>query len=392
LQLAEFFSLWKCEFEFATDVGAAAHKIQRVTGQKWDAIVLDIDCADTQISRRGELVEQARRLKGLPIVVLLPSSWGLDEERWETPGIVVVGKPLKQRLLGTSLANTLGLVRAPTPVEPDSRSLVAATRLPRAGYRLLVVEDNAMNQIVMVSMLESLGYTNVAVVNDGRAAIEALGRSDYDAALMDCQMPEMDGYEATRIIRDCRSPVRNHSIPVIAITAHAIAGDRARCLRAGMDDYISKPVLTRVLENVLEGAIGKAAKPGIPETEEERTEAGTAPLFDRVELLDRLNNNAELATRIARMFVRDIPGQLVALSEAIRNADADRVQFAAHSLKGAAAAISGSIVWRAASTMESLSAAGDLATAEAMLPQLVRQTEILRNEVEQFCQLPSQGE
>ena len=121
----------------------------------------------------------------------------------------------------------------------------------KSRFRLLLVEDNAVNQDIALGVLERLGY-RADVVDDGVEALKVLGQSDYDLVLMDCQMPNMDGYEATRHIRQSSTPVRNHAIPIVAMTAHAMAGDREKCLEAGMIDYLTKPVDSRLLDRTIE--------------------------------------------------------------------------------------------------------------------------------------------
>jgi CheY-like chemotaxis protein len=114
-----------------------------------------------------------------------------------------------------------------------------------------VAEDNVVNQKVALRILQKLGYRADAVA-DGREAVMALETIPYDLVLMDVQMPQMDGFEATGVIRDPTSGVRNHHIPVVAMTAHAMKGDREKCLEAGMDDYVSKPVTALALNEILE--------------------------------------------------------------------------------------------------------------------------------------------
>ena len=116
--------------------------------------------------------------------------------------------------------------------------------------RVLLAEDNAINQMVSVSLLKKLGFV-VDVAENGNEALKSLEQNHYDLVLMDCQMPVMDGYEATRMIRDPSSPVLNHAVPIVAMTANAMSGEREKCLAAGMNDYTTKPVKIEVLKKVL---------------------------------------------------------------------------------------------------------------------------------------------
>ena len=134
-------------------------------------------------------------------------------------------------------------------VKPSRADEPAAGRREAADYKVLVVEDNLVNQKVAMRMIEKLGY-NAEVVADGRAAVEALEKQAYDLVLMDCQMPVMDGYEATMEIRR-REGSERHT-PIVALTAHAVASNRRRCLEIGMDDFVTKPVTTDELKQVLE--------------------------------------------------------------------------------------------------------------------------------------------
>jgi CheY-like chemotaxis protein len=138
--------------------------------------------------------------------------------------------------------------------------------VPFGESRVLLVEDNFVNQRVAVYMLTKLG-ARVDVAKHGREAIDMLGKSGYDLVLMDCQMPEMDGFEATRVIRDCSSAVLNHEIPVIAMTANAFPEDRARALACGMNDFLAKPVdrpvLASMLEKWLKPALGREPRAAV---------------------------------------------------------------------------------------------------------------------------------
>jgi signal transduction histidine kinase/ActR/RegA family two-component response regulator len=151
-------------------------------------------------------------------------------------------------LLRTQQGATTWRARAPVVAPP-----------PSAGGRVLLVEDNAVNQMVATRMLAKLGY-EVDLAQDGQLAIEKLSRERYELVLMDCQMPQMDGYEATRIIRDLNSSVLDHTVPVVARTANAFDEDRERCLAAGMSDFLAKPVDQRMLATVLTKWVKPAAQ------------------------------------------------------------------------------------------------------------------------------------
>ncbi len=123
--------------------------------------------------------------------------------------------------------------------------------MPLQNHRLLVVEDNLVNQQVARGRLERMGF-DVHVAENGAAALEMLNREHYDLIFMDCQMPVLDGYQATRRIREMEQRGRSRRIPIVAMTAHAMSGDRDQCIRAGMDDYVSKPFNTEELQSILE--------------------------------------------------------------------------------------------------------------------------------------------
>jgi CheY-like chemotaxis protein len=163
-----------------------------------------------------------------------------------------LNKPVKKSHLYDCLVTVLGIPS--TPSKERSTPIITRYGLEEAKkkrIRILVAEDNVVNQKVALRILQKLGYRADAVA-DGREAVMSLETIPYDIVLMDVQMPQMDGFEATGVIRDPASRVRNHHIPVIAMTAHAMKGDREKCLEAGMDDYVSKPVTALALNDMLE--------------------------------------------------------------------------------------------------------------------------------------------
>src|ERR1035438_69942 len=164
-------------------------------------------------------------------------------------------------------------------------------------------------------------YHRADVVADGRGALCALAEKDYDLVLMDCQLPEMDGYEATRRIRQPDTAVRNHDIPIIATTAHALAGDRERCMDAGMNGYVSKPLRHEALEQAIEHWTGGTLAPMAPAAAPEPTRSAPAVAFDGEDFVERLMGNEDLARRLVRGFVDDMPQQIARLAQAVNSLD-----------------------------------------------------------------------
>ena len=261
---------------------------------------------------------------------------------------------------------------APLPARPDAAPEPGATRLEAsqmAGKRVLVVEDNSFNQLVALALLDHLGVAADAVAN-GFEAIEALQRIDYDLVLMDCQMPELDGYEATVRIRAGAAGEARRTIPIIAMTANAIKGDRERSIEAGMNDYLTKPVETARLVAVLRHWLGA---PAATEPAVATTPAGSA--YRPHLLLETLSGNQEAVNRILQMYCDQVPGALKEFGDALAAADAPTSRRIVHTMKSGARAVGLEALGTLAQEIEDLCANGDLVAATARLPALTREVE-----------------
>jgi CheY-like chemotaxis protein len=197
-----------------------------------------------------ELVEQINNsvgLAGAVVLMLTSGEHGGDLARCRELGIsVYLTKPVRRAELYASIRRALGAASSPQE-EPAIRSL----RQPATGgRRILLVEDNRVNQRVALRILENAGH-RVLVASNGKQALDAHAQERFDAVLMDLQMPEMDGWQATSVIRERDRAAGIHT-PIVALTAHAMSGDRERCLEAGMDDYLSKPIASAALLEVVE--------------------------------------------------------------------------------------------------------------------------------------------
>jgi CheY-like chemotaxis protein len=247
--------------------------------------------------------------------------------------------------------------------------------------------------MVALKMLEKQGYHADAVAN-GAEALAALRNVPYELVLMDVQMPEMDGFEATRHIRSPESSVLDHQVPIIAMTAHAMKGDRERCLEMGMNDYISKPVSPQALAAALEkwlmierkvpssvAAVEEAVRTAGEETQDEET-----LVFDRKGMIARLMDNEDLARSVAMTFLEDIPKQFAALSGFLEANDAEGIERQVHSIKGASANVGGEALRRSAFILEKAAAAGDLEFVSAGIPNLENQFAELREAMTEFAE------
>ncbi|MCC7382482.1 MAG: response regulator [Deltaproteobacteria bacterium] len=240
----------------------------------------------------------------------------------EAPGSMnqAAAGPLRLSELYDRLVETFsGPVREPRR-SPDSGD----PGRPRLGRRVLVAEDNEVNQLVAVEQLEYLGY-EAESARDGVEAVEMVRRGGFDAVLMDCQMPEMDGYEASRVIRRGEAPGRR--LPIIALTAHALPGEREKVLEAGMDEYLTKPLRAEALKSVLSRFLGG------------RTTSAHGGASGAPQLTADLAPTPARTVRVTEAALRNLPDQVATLGDAIAAGDLGRARSIAHTLKGSAAAI-----------------------------------------------------
>jgi PAS domain S-box-containing protein len=284
-------------------------------------------------------------------------------------------KPVRHEELKAILSQALTAAVAgePRPIVTRHTAREPLAGLAHRKARILLAEDNLTNQQVALGILLKLGLTADAVAN-GREALHALQAVPYDLVLMDVQMPEMDGLEATREIRARVSGCCG--IPIIAMTAHAMQGDRNRCLEAGMNDYLSKPISPRALMEALEKWLPKASA---PELREPSSRSGPPPekghrtsptIWNREALLERLMGDQELTQTILAGFLDDMPRQIDALRTYLDAGDPAAVEKQAHTIKGAAANVGGELLRLRAFELEKAAGAGDLQNLKTLQREL----------------------
>ena len=333
----------------------------------------------------AERIGREPALAGVAILMLTSADGHGDAARCRDLGVAAyMIKPVKPAELNRAIAAALHAPGA-APVGPRYVARTEhrpADAPPVRPLRVLLAEDNAVNQRVVVRLLEKFGHA-VTVTGDGRLTLAALDAARFDVVLMDVQMPEMDGFEATRLIRE-REAGTGHRQPVVAMTAHAMKGDRERCLAAGMDDYVSKPVQRAELLRVLEWAAGLAPVAVSAPTPPPRALA-LAPALDRASAVERLGGDEGLFAEVASLFQTDSRTLLGDIRRAVASGDAACVHRAAHGLKGAAGYVGGQPTADAAAALERIGAAGDLADAPPALAALTQEVERLTTALAEFA-------
>ncbi len=338
----------------------------RQAGTPFSLVLLDAMMPGMDGFTLAERIGQNSELMGSTLMMLSSANRREDAARCRQLGVATyLTKPVKQSTLLDAIMTTLGtsasLEGLPEMLEHSPH------REPegRQRLRLLLAEDNAVNQRLAVGLLKKRGH-QVTVVGNGREALAALdGPRRFDAVLMDVQMPEMDGLEATAAIRAREAETGVHT-PIIAMTAHALKGDRERCLEAGMDHYVSKPLRPRDLDEVLNGLT-----PVVAADEDERTASATASssnssaTLEMAVALERVDGDVELLRELAGLFLDECPKRTAEIRQAILQENATKLQEAAHTLKGSVGNFGFPAAFEAARHLETIGREQDWAHAEA---------------------------
>jgi CheY-like chemotaxis protein/HPt (histidine-containing phosphotransfer) domain-containing protein len=319
----------------------------------------------------AEEIQKSPRLARATVMMLTSGPRASDRERCQETGIsAYLTKPIKQSDLMDTIMAVLHPRRDARPRAEDE----TATPAGGGGLRVLVAEDNAVNQQVAVGMLERAGHTAV-VAGNGREALAHLERETFDLVLMDVQMPELDGLETTTAIRERERATGAH-IPIVAVTAHALRGDAERCLAAGMDDYLAKPLQPRELR----AAIQRVTSRRVPsESEQKPAPAPAAPApdarrpVDSALLLERVGGDRRALASLVRTFRADAPKKLAEIRRAVDARDARALQASAHALKGAVSNFAAAAAADAAFRLQRMGEAGETGEAPAVLSDLERE-------------------
>jgi two-component system, sensor histidine kinase and response regulator len=343
-------------------------------GERFSLVLLDAHMPDMDGFAVAERIRSDPSLAGATVMML--NSAGHQDDLARCRELCVgahVTKPLRHSELLDAMMTALGRVVAAAgeatvpPALPDrSRKL-----------RVLLAEDNPVNQKLAVGILAKRGHS-VRVTQNGREAVEAVEQQPFDLVLMDVHMPEMGGFEATGLIRQ-REQAHGGRLPIVAVTARAMTGDRERCLEAGMDDYLTKPVKVKDLLAIIDRLVAKSP---VGEGEPADDTAGSA-FEDRV-LRDRFDGDLDLLRLVAGTFLETTPPLLRDIRQGIAAGDAGSVSRIAHRLRGSLANFGADEAVEAAFRLEKMGAEGDLAGADTVCETLVEGYDTLRSGLERL--------
>jgi PAS domain S-box-containing protein len=376
--LEELLQSWGMRSCAAGTAQDALEQLQDSSHDPMDAVLLDMHMPGMNGATLAQVIKSDPAIAKTRVILLTSLGKLMDDDKLAAMGVdACLVKPVKRARLFECLTGSAG--QKDTPAAPAPKPPIV---LPNKPLRILLAEDNLINQRVAVAQLKKLGYTP-DVVNNGVEALEISGRKEYDVILMDCQMPQMDGYEATQRIRQREKAGGRQPVHIIAMTANAMQGDREKCLAAQMSDYLSKPVKVTELKKALE-LTPVAAAAAAPETAEGFMPPEAANDNDLVDL-ERLeaaaNEDPAMLQELVDLYFAQAKDLMNGLRGAITAGSAKDVDHFAHKLVGASLACGMSAMVLPLRELERQGKEGRLTNAEALFAQTNRHLELTRSKV-----------
>jgi signal transduction histidine kinase/CheY-like chemotaxis protein len=349
---------WRMKPVLAKDGTSALQVLGGVEpGNPFRLVLLDANMPGMDGFAVADRIAAMPEASGVTVIMLSSSGQYGDAARCRELGVsVLLVKPISPSELLRNIVRVLS-----RPGEELHR-LVAKDKA-FGTKRVLLAEDNAVNRQLVIGILERRGHA-VAVAHNGKEAVEALELQNFDLVLMDVQMPVMGGLEATRLIREREAATGGH-VPIVALTARAMKGDREMCLAAGMDDYISKPIDRRDLLRLVESA--RVPADGEEMAAVPQPSGASAPSFEFGDFIERLGGDAVLTSEVAALFVAESPAMILRLKESILRQSAEETRLAAHALKGAVGTFTTIGAMETAARIEELARAGRIDEASALM-------------------------
>ncbi len=346
-------------------------------GKPFPLVLLDRNMPGMHGYEVAERLRRAAPHGGPAILILSSSPTNADAERARKNGVFrQLPKPLRRASLLEAIRQAIGSAAYSAP-QSDSKALLPGTR----RLSLLLVEDNTVNQKLGMRLLEKMGHEVTLAVN-GQQAVDTVRSRQFDLILMDIQMPVLSGLDATRAIREWEKGQRRRA-PIIAMTAHAMAGDAGKFLDAGMDGYVSKPIQS----GILRAEIDRLTQTNVTHEDSNMNKADRSPEAASVnlsELLARVDNDRELLRDLLSIFKREFPDHLTSLQNAVAGNDAVRAARISHTLKGMLANLAVTKAAASASRLERLARAGEISSLGDALATFEKEVAGLLPEMESY--------
>jgi CheY-like chemotaxis protein/HPt (histidine-containing phosphotransfer) domain-containing protein len=369
---------WQMQVTATDGARTALAALERAgaAGEPFALILIDGHMPGMDGFALAERIQRTPHTAGTTLVMLTSGGQPGDVARCRELGVgSYLMKPIKQsdllRAIGTAL-------RLTSQCGPAAGKVPAPPRGRHRPLHVLLAEDNLVNQRLATRLLEKMGHTPV-VVGDGREAIAALERQAFDLVLMDVEMPEVSGFEATGIIRAHEQKTGRH-VPILAMTAHALKGDRERCLAAGMDGYVPKPIQAEELRRAIEELVPSGTDLGAQTN---------GAVLDAAGALEGVAGDRKLLTELVRVFAAQCPRWLAEIRAAVAENDAGRLHRAAHTLKGAVGNFRAQAAYDEAQRLETMGRDGNLTAAAAACATLEREMDRLLPALEALAQAVS---
>jgi len=382
--LREMLQSWNCRVEEATSGKEAISTLTLSGTDAFSAVIMDLHMPGMDGLQVAKTIKRDTRYKDIPLILLSSSGFTPADTESASLYTAVLSKPVRSQPLYNALSQVAGIQSG---IAPEVKEVVEPTGQLLKGVRILVVEDNPVNQMVVCELLDIWGCT-VVTANNGLMAVDATAKEKFDAILMDVMMPVMDGFEATAAIRTQEKLTQTHT-EIIAMTANAMTGDKERCLKAGMDTYLSKPLQPAMLLERLAAATGRAlGEAPVAEKPEPKAEW----VFDLARLDESCSGSDALKQRVIDRYLVTSVDSCKQIVGAVESQDGKGLKASAHALKGSSLTIGANTVGQLCQELEICGTSEDFGEeTQAKMTSLNEQLELLLDDLKHYSENLKKG-
>ncbi len=395
----EQLSVWQVPVKAVEHGQAALEELRRAAeaGEEYAVALLDYQMPNMNGETLAQKIKADPKIAKTVLVMLSSVGETFTPQQLRASGIVeMLHKPVRQSELFDALQSAwrVAFEGGAHHSSGEQDAVSDENDVPALNLRVLLVEDNDVNRAVAVGMLKRLNCA-CSISVDGCEALDAVRTEAFDVVLMDCQMPVMDGYTATREIRRLEKSSGRPPIPIVAMTANAMKGDRERCLEAGMDDYLAKPVRLAQLADILARSAGRPALPrrhsksSTPTVAAETTQETPAPVFDLDAAMRIVGGDGALLKEVIKVFLDDVPKRIANMKDALIAGNTSTAERCAHSIKGASGNVGGERLRQMAYHLETACRDNDVKQAATLTAELETELAALRTELLKLAQDPA---